>query len=99
MTRKKILVVDDERHVLFLMKEELSGKFDVCCCDDSFEALTRCQSFHPDIVVTDLKMPGMDGRELAEKIKKQNPKIPIIIISGDPNFSPKPEEVKPADAG
>jgi CheY-like chemotaxis protein len=95
--KKRLLIVDDEKNILFLFKEELSDEFNICCCNDSLEALAEYKSFHPDIVITDLKMPKMDGRELAGRIKKQNPKIPIIIISGDPSFSPK--EVQHADAG
>jgi signal transduction histidine kinase/tetratricopeptide (TPR) repeat protein len=79
----KILVVDDDQDVLrplctFLEK---SG-YEVVPARDAAEALTAVPSHHPDIVISDIGMPGMDGIELCRKLRASSPRLPIVLMSG-----------------
>ncbi len=80
---EKVLLVDDDaaiREVLTLSIADLG--YEVAAAADGREALELCASFEPSIVLTDIKMPGMDGIELLSRIKAVNPDIEVIMISG-----------------
>lgn len=88
MERKKILIVDDEASVRFLLSEELCAECDVSCCASGKEALEVFSESQPDLVITDFEMPEMNGDKLIEIIKGINSKIPIIVFTG---VTPLPE--------
>ena len=82
---KQILVVDDDEQVLFVWSSALAKR--ACDCrvvtaQDGFQALDRMQESEFDLVITDLKMPGMDGYELTEAIRKTDPDITIVWLTG-----------------
>ena len=52
----------------------------------SRSALLRASECLPDVLVSDITMPGMDGIELAEALQEQNPNCKVILISGDPDW-------------
>lgn len=86
---KDILLVDDEKTFLDTLAEGLgfySRYFNVITAENGKTAIEILKAFMIDVVVTDLKMPGADGYELVEYIKKYYPTIPIIIMTahGDP---------------
>lgn len=79
----KILVVDDNNKFLTMLNEFLSNKgFVVDICDNGHEALKKFTDFIPDIVVTDIVMPGIDGIELLLQLRKINPDVKVIVMSG-----------------
>jgi PAS domain S-box-containing protein len=80
---EKVLLVDDEdaiREILGLSIADLG--YDVQTAGDGPEALETLEVFTPAIVLTDIKMPGMDGIELLKRIKAQSPDTEVIMISG-----------------
>jgi CheY-like chemotaxis protein len=83
-----ILTVDDEPDVLFLLRVifERAGH-SVMEAQNGGVALEAIQQQKPDVIITDLMMPVMDGREFVENLK-QDPKtssIPIIMLTANPN--------------
>ncbi|MCJ8345599.1 response regulator [bacterium] len=83
--RAKILIVDDDEVIQFMLKHILETKYDVQCEQDGEEVLLAIKSFHPDIILLDVMLPGMDGYELCALVKK-DPKlkfIKIILLSGN----------------
>lgn len=83
-TRKKhtILIVDDDHFVLESLLLLLSAhEFKVLTADNAGTALDKLRNTAVDIVLTDIKMPGMDGLELAGKIHVLDPKIPVLIMT------------------
>ncbi len=81
---RKVLVVDDVEANLMLFKEMLSRKgLKVLIAGNGHEALEACRSFKPELIITDLYMPGMDGFTFSEKIKtdEQFSHIPVIAVS------------------
>lgn len=79
---KKILVVDDEEHMRFMLKDFLSAEYEVSLAADGKKAEALLASTAFDLVITDLVMPEMNGIELVIAIKNRNPNQKIIAISG-----------------
>lgn len=84
MPVRSVLIVDDNaliRKALceFFVRE---GDFDVCGdAENGREAVEKAQLLHPDLIVTDLSMPGMNGLEEARILKKLMPAVPVIIYT------------------
>ena len=78
---KKILVVDDEPQILRVLRRSLSAhRFDVRAAADGESALDLFQDWAPDLIITDLSMPLMDGLKLCREIRKASG-VPIIVLS------------------
>jgi len=86
----KVLIADDEPKVLLLVKSliewEHLGLDLVATASDGVSALSLIAEHRPDIVITDIRMPGYDGIELIGRAKELNPAIDFIIISGYRHF-------------
>jgi PAS domain S-box-containing protein len=83
MSANKILIVDDEPTIVRLLDMSLkSDGYDTCTASSGEEALDVFEKQSPDIVVTDIKMPGMDGLELLKRIKERDPDKEVIIVTG-----------------
>lgn len=79
----RILIVEDEPEILSLMKEALEiQKFDVFASSSGNEGLDAFYQYKPDIVITDIQMPGMDGLELLKKIREASTDVIVIVITG-----------------
>ncbi len=82
---KTILVVDDDKMILRLAAEALkdyAGGFNVITASDGKQALQILNASGADLVITDLKMPVMDGYELLSYMSKNHRNIPIIVMTG-----------------
>jgi CheY-like chemotaxis protein len=80
---RKVLVVDDDAVVGKSFNRVLSSKgYIVTTAQNAHEALKQIREQEFDVVFTDIKMPGMDGVELAERVKSSQPWTPVVIITG-----------------
>jgi DNA-binding NtrC family response regulator len=80
---KTILIVDDEQSVRESLRMILDYEgYDVATAENGGEALESASSAHPDLVLLDVKMPGMDGIEVLQKLRAMEKNIPVIMISG-----------------
>ena len=82
---KNVLIVDDDGEMLHALKEgfkKYQESFAVLLAEDGLQALERLKQKIISLVVTDLKMPNMDGFELLAHIMEHYPDIPVIIITG-----------------
>jgi two-component system, OmpR family, KDP operon response regulator KdpE len=77
----RILVVDDERQITRLLRASLQASgYEVVTAADGNEALERLSADKPDLIITDLSMPVMDGVELTKRVR-QTTEIPIVVLS------------------
>ncbi len=79
---KKILIVDDEEDVRLFLRDFLSDRdFQVETAGSGEEALEKFPKYLPDVTLLDVMMPGIDGLECLEQIKKKYPKNTVIMIT------------------
>ena len=82
-TKTQVLVIDDDAVVGRSFDRVLSRKgYDVSTALSGEEALDKIDSTDYDVVFTDIKMPGMDGLEVAERIMERCPWTPVVVITG-----------------
>jgi len=96
MKRKtNVLVVDDERTVCNSCRKILTQEgYAVDVALSGEEALKKIRGNGFDVVITDWKMPEIDGLELARRIKKENPNIAVILITGYPSLETSIEAIR-----
>ena len=84
---KKILVVDDEENIRELYRDELvEDGYEVELAEDGFVALQKFDSFCPDLVTLDVKMPGIDGLEVLRRIREKSASVPILLLTAFGEF-------------
>ncbi len=88
--RKKVILVDDEKAVVESISQivdwESEGFALAAACLNGFQALDAIRKHQPDIVITDIKMPVMDGIELIKKTREFDRQVTFIILSGYGEF-------------
>lgn len=78
---KRVLVVDDESQITRVLRQSLTAhRYDVRTASDGVSAIDTFHDWHPDLVITDLQMPEMDGIEFCKTIRKES-QLPIIVLS------------------
>ncbi len=83
---KRVLVVDDEEVVCEACRRVLSSAgFSVSTVQSGREALEACRSERFDLVVADIRMPDMDGLEVAQRLKQEFPELQVLILTGYPS--------------
>jgi two-component system, NtrC family, response regulator GlrR len=93
----RILVVDDDDDILSLLSTWLGNEgFDVLTVSSGEEALAQLHTVRPNLVITDLFMGGMSGMELLSTIHRDNPLLPVIMLSGQAKI---PDAVKATHLG
>lgn len=79
----RILLVDDEEEFVTTLAERMEMRgFDASVAFNGQKAMETLQTRVPDVMVLDLRMPGIDGMEVLGRVKKQNPEIEVIILTG-----------------
>ncbi len=88
MTAKpKLLIVDDELLIRDLLYDYFKSRdYDIAVADSGQGALAQLEDSHFDTIILDLKMPDMDGLELATKIRASDVNVPIIVMTGYPSM-------------
>lgn len=82
VNKPRILLVDDDADLLHLMSLRLKATgYDVNAVNSAENALARIAVYRPQVVVTDLKMPGMDGMSLFEVIQQRYLRLPVIVLT------------------
>jgi DNA-binding NtrC family response regulator len=93
--QEKVLIVEDELHALTGLAELVSGwGYRTDTARDGLEALERVQAWQPGIVVTDLKMPRMDGLELLERLNELNEKQAVVVLTAQGSIELAVEAMK-----
>ena len=83
MTKKyKILVCDDEKSVRESFEFILRDRYELIFANDGPEALEHIKNHPIDLILLDIKMPKMDGIKVLKEVKKMNPAIKVIVVTG-----------------
>ncbi len=88
MSRIRVLIVDDDQLVLNMYRRTLSLQgHETQCASGSQEALDLLKEHEFDVVLSDISMPDMDGIELLSQIRKDNPDLPVVLVTGVPSLA------------
>jgi two-component system, OmpR family, response regulator len=83
MEKFKVLIVDDESDFREIIVKRLKVRdIDVSGVESGYLALEALDSLNPDVIILDVKMPGMDGIETLREIKKKKPLTEVIMLTG-----------------
>ena len=96
--RRRVLVVDDEASIRDLLEKTLTlnNEYDVDVAPDGRSAIERMRMYPYDLLITDLKMPGMDGLTVIREARRYKADLPVIIITG---FSTESAAIEAANVG
>ena len=81
-TKTKILIIDDDPKVGWILSEGLSKKFEFVSARDGIEGLQMVTTEEPELILLDIKMPGMTGIEVLERLNKLDMRPEVIMVSG-----------------
>lgn len=82
MNNKHICVLDDDKSIRWVLDKALRKEnYNVSCFENVESFLEDFQKISPDIIISDVRMPGINGIDMLEKIKREYPSIPIIIMT------------------
>jgi excisionase family DNA binding protein len=96
-TRPRVLVVDDEASIRDLLAKTLAlAEYDVDVAPDGRSALDRMRMYSYDLLIADLKMPGVDGLTVIREAKRYKADLPVIIITG---FSTESSAIEAVNLG
>ena len=81
MIKSKLWIVDDEESIREICKSALEDSFNIETFPNGSEALLALNSDKPDLIITDIKMPGLSGLDLLQKVSDKYPGLPTIVIT------------------
>ena len=86
----RVLFVDDDQSLLADLSRSLEicgAKWDIALANSGEDALKLLEEFECDVIVTDMRMPGMDGAELLALVRDEHPEVMRILMSGNSDFT------------
>jgi CheY-like chemotaxis protein len=90
----RVLFVEDEQSLRETGELLLKSRgYEVLCAEDGFEGLIALKRSLPDIIISDLRMPNMNGFEFLSVVRRRFPAIPVIVVSGEFTGLSVPESV------
>jgi DNA-binding response OmpR family regulator len=82
----RVLIADDEPHVRELLRDFLAREgYEVTTVGTGAQALDAVPTFQPDVLLVDMLMPGLSGRDVLDSLRRTGVTVPVILISGGPN--------------
>ncbi len=80
--KEHVWVIDDDRAIRWVLERALrQADMDVASFDNAAAALNALEEGAPDVIISDIRMPGMDGIKMLERIKAEHPDLPVIIMT------------------
>lgn len=79
---RRVLVVDDDRDLRWLLSSFLGAEgYEVITAEEGGAALDQVETQHPDVILLDLKMPGVDGVKTLERLRRKQCRVPVILLT------------------
>ena len=91
---KRLLVIDDDAKITGLFREFFSDRYTIETAATGPEGLSAVQRQRPDAVLLDINMPGMNGLDVLKRIKLLDPRIPIIMVTGNEDLKTAEQALK-----
>ncbi|MCB2201341.1 response regulator [bacterium] len=86
MSQRSIMVVDDELLIRDLLYDFFTGQgWSITVAESGSKALELLERQSVDLVLSDIKMPDMDGLQLAEELRRSHPETPVVLMTGYPS--------------
>ena len=83
----RVWIVDDDKSIRWVLERALlKERLDPVCFENARDLLQRLEGDKPDVIISDIRMPGLDGLALLEEIKLKNPDVPVIIMTAFPDL-------------
>jgi len=93
-SKARVLVVDDEQVVRLSYERSLAADFDAHSAPDGEQALREMKREPADVVLLDLRLPGAQGLEVLEAMKRQWPETEVVVITGYPSVNSAKQAVR-----
>jgi two-component system, response regulator, stage 0 sporulation protein F len=78
----KVLIIDDQIGIRILLKEVFQqAGYETYCAENGHDALALFEKHHPNLVLLDMKIPGMDGLDILEQIRKLDAVVPVFMMT------------------
>jgi two-component system, response regulator, stage 0 sporulation protein F len=81
--RRRILVVDDQAEIVDVLRDHFESSYDIDSAGDGKKALARIRKHRPDLIVLDIRMPGVSGIDVLKTVKQNDPTLPVIVLTGN----------------
>ena len=91
---KRVLIVDDDARIVQLLTEHFKQTYTVETAMNGGEALSIVRRARPDVVVLDVMLPGMSGIHVLKELKRADPTIPVIVVTGTDSLAIANEAVR-----
>jgi signal transduction histidine kinase/ligand-binding sensor domain-containing protein/DNA-binding NarL/FixJ family response regulator len=93
--KKHILIVDDNPEIIELIKDSLSNYYQISAAADGAEGITKAKEKYPDLIISDIMMPGMNGIDFCKLIKEdlETSHIPFLLLTAKDNIDSKIEGI------
>ena len=99
MSDKTVLIVDDEVSIRDMLERMLEfAEYETCTASSGYEGLQQLQDRKPDLIISDVLMPGMDGHEFCQRVREVSD-VPIMMLSGQVNLEDEQERVHAQSLG
>jgi DNA-binding NtrC family response regulator len=83
---KRVLIVDDDPHIPEKLAVLFTGRYHFAVASNGFDALQHLGRETFDVILLDLRMPGLDGKGLVAELRAHRIQLPIILMSANPNL-------------
>lgn len=85
---RKVLFVEDEAALQYSYQRFFKGKYDMAYAPNGAEAMRQLESFQPDVLVLDMRLPDTDGIALLQRIRERQPTLPVIVTTAYVSMEP-----------
>ncbi|MGD2136085.1 MAG: response regulator [Gemmatimonadales bacterium] len=88
MSARKVLFIEDERELRDAYRRYFEGRYDMAFAGTGAEAIPQLDSFRPDVIVLDMRLPDTDGIDLLHRIRDGLPEVPVVVTTAYASMEP-----------